>query len=430
MKQFFAVVLFCGLCLAQQPTREHPCPAGKHMEGDYDRVYACVPDSVTAQAAPKSDAPTSTTQTTNNLQGATWEPKFDFDDELYPSFVLSMSGRTFKAPANSHYLGDALGLAEVLIRPTAPNTKVHVEIQVEGFSEVSTSDVTLDEASQQYTVAPLIRWNFERLANLNQSVPATVVYKVSINGMEGHETRSVRVRSVNDVPFALVTPEGKPKDLSVLFAAYVNESHPFVQSVLQEALNYRAVNSFSGYQSGPDGVRLQVFALWNVLQRRGLHYSSITTASASSPTGHVYSQAVRFIDQSVRTQQANCVDGAVLFASLLYKIGIQPILVLKPGHMFVGYYLDADHKQFEFLETTLLGAGHQPTITKNIAFSPILHPAQGSESWRQFVAAVQYATNVFSQEVAPAIGQHRPQYAFIDVAKARQLGVNAIPHND
>ena len=59
----------------------------------------------------------------------------------------------------------------------------------------------------------------------------------------------------------------------------------------------------------------------------------------------------------------------MLFASLLYKIGIHPILVMKPGHMFVGYLLDEGHKQFEFLETTMFGAGPQPG-SMNIAFSP------------------------------------------------------------
>lgn len=74
----------------------------------------------------------------------------------------------------------------------------------------------------------------------------------------------------------------------------------------------------------------------------------------------------------------------------------------------------------------MLGAGEQPGIY-NIAFSPVLHPVQSSESWRQFVQAVQVATNVFNKEVGPAIQQHRPQYRVIDVARARQAGVNAIP---
>jgi len=314
----------------------------------------------------------------------------------------------------------------VSIRSEAPNAQVHVEIQIEGLTQVSAIDATLPEAGQ-YKIAPLLRYDYSKLAGIEQSIPASVTYSVRLNGADlGQQTLSIRVRSVNDVPFEMVGPDGKQQDFSFLFAGYVNESHPFVQTVYQKALNWHAVNDFAGYQRGPQDVRLQVFALWNVLQRDHIHYSSITTASAASPSGHVHSQAVRFIDQSLRSQQANCADGSVLFASLLYKIGIDPILVIKPGHMFVGYYLDANHKQFEFLETTMLGAGDQPGV-HNIAFSPVLHPVQRSESWQQFVQAVQVATNTFTQEVGPAIQQHRPQYHVIDVAKARQAGVNAIP---
>ena len=37
----------------------------------------------------------------------------------------------------------------------------------------------------------------------------------------------------------------------------------------------------------------------------------------------------RFLEQSIRNTQANCVDGTVLFASVLYKLGISPVLVLE-----------------------------------------------------------------------------------------------------
>ncbi len=253
-----------------------------------------------------------------------------------------------------------------------------------------------------------------------------VTYSVRVNGADlGQQTRSIRIRSVNDVPFEVMT-NGKQQDFSFLFAAFVNESHPFVQTVLQEGLRWHAVNGFIGDQGTAKEMRMRVFSGWNFMERHHLHYSNITTPSAASPTSHVYSQAVRFIDQSIDSQQANCVDGSVLFASVLYKIDIHPILVMKPGHMFVGYYLDEGHKQFEFLETTMLGMGHQPG-TMNIAFSSLLHPVQGSESWQQFVQAIQVGTNTFNQEVLPALQQHKPQYRLIEITKARQFGVNAIP---
>lgn len=49
MKATLVLVLFCGFCAAQG-TSDHPCPQGQHMEGNYNRVYACVPDADTATA--------------------------------------------------------------------------------------------------------------------------------------------------------------------------------------------------------------------------------------------------------------------------------------------------------------------------------------------------------------------------------------------
>ncbi len=68
-----------------------------------------------------------------------------------------------------------------------------------------------------------------------------------------------------------------------------------------------------------------------------------------------FSQRVRTFDDALDSSQINCVDGSVLFASLLRSINIDPILVRTPGHMFVGYYTDNSHKDMNFLETTMIG---------------------------------------------------------------------------
>ena len=54
-------------------------------------------------------------------------------------------------------------------------------------------------------------------------------------------------------------------------------------------------------------------------------------------------------------RKINCVDGSVLFASLLRAINITPVLIQIPRHMFVGYYTDASKKHLEVLETTMIG---------------------------------------------------------------------------
>jgi len=349
-----------------------------------------------------------------NTKVATWEAKFEFDNELYPSYVLAVSGLRM-AELPSEYIGDPTGIAEVWIVSSVPNAKVHVEIKVEGWAGPSELDAVLPIAGKRYRLAPYLRYNFRLLAETNQSYPAQVDYSVKINEIDlGREMLSIRIRSVNDVPFYTEKGiDGEPGDYKFLFAGFVNESHPYIQTLLQEALKGKAVDSFMGYQTDPVGVSRQALAIWNALQRRRVRYSNIATPSASSPSGTVYSQAVRFVDETIDSQQANCVDGSVLFASALYKIGIHPILVLKPEHMFVGYWLDEGHSSYEFLETTIVGSGRQPRSL--------------SESATQFVEAVQYANKVFNEEVQPAINQNKIGYLMIDIAEARKVGINAIP---
>jgi len=350
-----------------------------------------------------------------NTNVATWQAKFELDNELYPSYVLMLSGPRKNVGIIPYYIGDQAGLAEVWIVSSVPMAKVHVEIKVEGWVNPSELDALLPVAGKRYRLAPYLRYDFRLLAETNQSYPAQVDYSVKVNEIDlGHEMLPIRIRSVNDVPFYTEKNlSGEPEDLKILFAGFVNESHPSIQALLQEALKGKAADSFMGYQTDPVGVSRQVLAIWNALQRRQVRYSNIATPSASSPSGTVYSQAVRFVDETINSQQANCVDGSVLFASALYKIGIHPILVLKPEHMFIGYWLDEGHSSYEFLETTGVGAGPQPRSLK--------------ESATQFVRAVQYAVNMFNQEVQPAINQNKIGYLMIDIAECRQAGINAIP---
>ncbi|MBI4670302.1 MAG: transposase [Chloroflexi bacterium] len=53
---------------------------------------------------------------------------------------------------------------------------------------------------------------------------------------------------------------------------------------------------------------------------------------------------------------ANCLDGTVLFASLLELASLEPMLVLVPGHAFVGWRVWQGSDDYEFVETTMIGS--------------------------------------------------------------------------
>ncbi len=115
--------------------------------------------------------------------------------------------------------------------------------------------------------------------------------------MAAELNETVVLRSINDCPFYVKLDDNGEQldDISVTFAAYVNENHPWIDGLLKEALvgaKGSGLNGFTGYQSGTqEEVLLQVFAVWHALQRRGIKYSDVST---TTPSKSVYSQPFGF----------------------------------------------------------------------------------------------------------------------------------------
>lgn len=63
-------------------------------------------------------------------------------------------------------------------------------------------------------------------------------------------------------------------------------------------------------------------------------------------------QKIRYPIQTLQRRQANCLEGVVLFASILESLGIQPLIVLIPEHAILGWYTNDEKTQMDFLETT------------------------------------------------------------------------------
>jgi hypothetical protein len=273
--------------------------------------------------------------------------------DLFPAQVLAMAPRQ-GAKTSPRYIGDPNGVLGVVATASKPGANVKVSIRLDGFAQESTLNATLPEADQKYELWPIIRYDTRALASLRQSVPATAVFTLIVDGVTlPEETRSLTIRAVNDVPLYFRQRDGRQLDTTNLFAGFVNENSAIVDQILGRALKSNVVGQFQGYSGTPQDVVREVFAIWNVLQRDGVKYSNIPRSSAPSQT--VFSQHVRFPDEAYQHQQANCVDGTVLFASVLYKLGINPQLVVTPGHMFLGYFTNRGRSQPQFLETTMIG---------------------------------------------------------------------------
>jgi hypothetical protein len=330
---------------------------------------------------------------------------------------------SLRAGAKQIYVGDILGFVGASVSLSdGGHVKVEVEAPAitEGTSEIE-ADIGANEIAEMF---PRILYSYETLRGVTQPKAVNAIVRVSVNGrVVGQKAIIIRMRSANDIPIRVRMRDGNWLDQSWMFAAMVNENSAIVDQILQRALQVGAIKSFSGYQVPETGVHQQVYAIWDVFQRLGFRYSSVTTPSALG--SGALSQSVRSPDETIRATQANCVDGTVLFASVLRKIGIDPILVLKPGHMYLGYYLDAKHEKKSFVETTLLGSvdlskyAEDGTVLGAVAAQ--LGSSRNQVSWRSFVAANDFATRDWNNDTRLKLGT--PGYEAIDVNEQRRRGI-------
>ena len=122
-------------------------------------------------------------------------------------------------------------------------------------------------------------------------------------------------------------------------------------------------------------------------------------------------------DDALLSAQINCVDGSVLFASLLKAINLNPVLVRVPGHMFVGYYTDASHRNIHFLETSMIGdVNLDDFFPEEKLDSTMMGKSQESVSRLLFEKSKEYATRIY-KENEKLIHSGKVNYMFLEIDK-------------
>ena len=149
----------------------------------------------------------------------------------------------------------------------------------------------------------------------------------------------------------------------------------------------------------------KALAIWSALTRHGLRYADGDPALSRGPA--IYSQRVRLLGEVWNERRANCVDGSVLIASVLERIGIPAFIALVPGHAFVGFCAERGGG-IEWLETTLLGRAASADDV-DIAANFEAARAAGTARWRR-------SAGRFDR-------RHAPDYALIDIGTARSYGI-------
>ncbi len=363
-----------------------------------------------------------------------WEPEFRFSGTFFPAFAISAAGKDSQGTVDTAqaygFLNSGSFGVKVIDAPAGALLKVQIEIPEIGvLGEIEAPALT---DGKPKVIVPRLSWSQNKLATISQPISSEVVFRIYVNGVPaGEERRPVRVRAINDAPLRSCGQPQQCRDYSPYMAAFVNENHPVIDGVLRAALDIPAmpVKNWTGAQGTEDEVLRQVWAIWYLFQRNKMTYSSITTVS--DVRQDIFSQTIRPLSQALRTSQANCIDGTVLFASILRKIGIEPIIVLVPGHAFLGFYVDAQQTKPVFLETTMLNDGnnpfnkHAPTKLGSAIAKFSGNDVHMQKSWQSFVDALNEGQRKYDVAL-PNFGK-QAGFMIVPIMKARQSGILPLP---
>ena len=361
-----------------------------------------------------------------------WEPITRFGNDFYPSYILATSTWSEdisfeKEEFDYKYYGDRNGFFGFNLSGFPIGSIVRVEVSGKPLAKYSsyTATITHDGVSE---IFPIIEYDYNALKNIQQAQPVNFKFAVYVNDQYvGEKLEVIWVRSVNDAVTYAIDHHGREHPLKFIYAAYVNENEPMLDPILGYILKYGIINSWMGTQGSSMDVIKQVFALWYHFQQQGFRYSSITTQSGSDQRS--FGQVVRFVGDALKTSQANCVDGTVLFASFLYKVDINVSIVVVPQHAYLAFTVDKEGKQKMALETTMMGAeGFQPQTESYINFvnQMRLTDPEMQKSWVTFIAALEKGTLDYINDAAPGIQEQKPAYMEINIREARRDKIRPI----
>src|SRR5690554_5446269 len=204
--------------------------------------------------------------------------------------------------------------------------------------------------------------------------------------------------------------------LPEILAAFVTPNHPELAKVLQTAATilegWTGNPSFDGYQSlSPDRVKKQMGAIFEAIASLQLVYCA--PPASFENTG----QRLRTCDTIFAHKLSTCIDTALLYASCIEAIGLNPLLIVLKGHAFVGAWLIDDSFADTVNDDVSLLKKRTATGINEIALVEATSMNAGK-------------TTSFDQAIAAAnfhLVKEEDFILLIDVKRARFSGIRPLP---
>lgn len=267
------------------------------------------------------------------------------DGEIYPVFAnyASLQKQTDRS----------FGVVSVTVSNDSETAlRQRIAVKITGWSDQEIQMVELPPgATRTYVFAPSFLPRF--YAN-HEIVAATA--EVSVADTAGssvyQSTAPVRIRSAEDIYW------GDGFKYAPFIASWVTPHDLKLEATLGKATSFVPDHRLPGYESWKNAEQQEqetyreARAIFMALKQMGLSYvkSSDTLGGNKSLSERVRKPHVSLVQNS-----ANCIDAAVMYASLFENLGMEPSVVIVPGHAYAGVRVAHGSQKFLFIDVALTG---------------------------------------------------------------------------
>ena len=161
----------------------------------------------------------------------------------------------------------------------------------------------------------------------------------------------VQIFGQKEEAFYSVEYQSQPEEIDYWYSVFVTPEADSISAMVGEVAKKLPNGRLLVYQQYSEDESVQesllrvVEAVFEVLQSRGIRYIEET---GSSSVG----QRINYPVETLRKKQGICIETAVLFASILERLGFDTRIIRIPGHAFVGWMIEDGGNVIDVVETT------------------------------------------------------------------------------
>jgi hypothetical protein len=271
---------------------------------------------------------------------------------------------------------------------TCNSRKVLVKSWISNFTDTATVSGIVD-INDTLILSPVFHFDENKLYAL--SSPKQTIRQVQVYALENDdailfysESKPVTIHPMQVFGNELISENPAFPDIRPWIGAWVTPMSDSITKIINEVAQKLPDGQLMVYQKyDADATVFEsservVQAVFEVLQTRNIKYVQNTGAASLG-------QKVNYPVETLRKKQGICLETAVLFASVLERLGYKTSVMLIPGHAFVGWLPEQlatpTFDDFNVIETTMIGDKNATFLDARLAGINRYYDPLGDESY-------------------------------------------------